>query len=198
MAERNGTFASTFIEKLQEASSDDRILHKLSLPICSASRAWHKRADSLRLFDLRQNGFHLFPAEGAHCLGLDVAQCADLEGESGHGRVIGCVEQQDDIVRAHRPERVGDLQAHFLGLGGGGGTSFNGVLNVADTLFGKLKKTDIHSHIFSPFLRVSPERLWQSLRVAKATCRQSESEVRGQRSVIAQLNASASNGSKVV
>src|SRR5260370_3360104 len=29
MAERNGTFASTFIEKLQQASSDDRILHKL-------------------------------------------------------------------------------------------------------------------------------------------------------------------------
>jgi hypothetical protein len=29
MAERNGTFASTFIKKLQQASSDDRILHKL-------------------------------------------------------------------------------------------------------------------------------------------------------------------------
>src|SRR5437899_454582 len=29
MAERNGTFASMFIEKLQQASSDDRILHKL-------------------------------------------------------------------------------------------------------------------------------------------------------------------------
>jgi len=29
LAERNGTFASTFIEKLQQASSDDRILHRL-------------------------------------------------------------------------------------------------------------------------------------------------------------------------
>jgi hypothetical protein len=29
LAERYGTFASTFIEKLQQASSDDRILHRL-------------------------------------------------------------------------------------------------------------------------------------------------------------------------
>src|SRR5439155_10116959 len=119
-------------------------------------------------------------------------------GESSHGRVIRCVEQQHDIVRAHRPERVGDLQAHFLGLGGRGGTSFNGVLDVADTLFGELKKTDIHSHIFSPLLRVSPERLWQSSGVCKSNVpavrvRGQRSEVRDQRSAIAQLNASASN-----
>ena len=36
------------------------------------------RADSVRLFDLRENRFHLFPAEGAHGLALDVAQRADL------------------------------------------------------------------------------------------------------------------------
>jgi hypothetical protein len=29
VSERNGTFASTFIKKLQQASSDDRILHQL-------------------------------------------------------------------------------------------------------------------------------------------------------------------------
>ena len=29
LAERKETFASTFIEKLQQASSDDRIFHKL-------------------------------------------------------------------------------------------------------------------------------------------------------------------------
>jgi hypothetical protein len=29
VTERNGTFGSTFIEKLQQASSNDRILHQL-------------------------------------------------------------------------------------------------------------------------------------------------------------------------
>jgi len=40
------------------------------------------------LFYLRQNAFHFFPAEGAHRLGLNVAQRTELEGKSSDALII--------------------------------------------------------------------------------------------------------------
>ena len=82
------------------------------------------------------------PAKGTHGLGLDVAHQSELGGESACGFVIGRFEQEDDVVSAHRPECLRDFCAHFLSLGRGGVRAFGRVLDVADALVGKLKKTD--------------------------------------------------------
>jgi hypothetical protein len=52
VAERNGTFASTFIEKLQQAPSDDRILHKLWQYACiprTNNSGWGKMESHLNV-----------------------------------------------------------------------------------------------------------------------------------------------------
>lgn len=48
--------------------------------------------DHATLFDLRENVFHLVPAEGAQRLTLDVAERADFKHERAHGFVIWRVE----------------------------------------------------------------------------------------------------------
>src|SRR5436309_4089731 len=58
------------------------------------------------------------------------------------------------VVRAQRPEFFNDLHAHFFGLGDRGFASFDGVLDVADALIGKLNKTDIPSHFVCSFREV--------------------------------------------
>src|SRR5207253_9352706 len=58
------------------------------------------------------------------------------------------------VVRSHRPEFLNELHALFLGLGEGGLASFDGVLDVADALIGKLNKTDIGGHSACSFREV--------------------------------------------
>src|SRR6266566_7489178 len=91
-----------------------------------------------RLLDFRQNGCHLFPAEGAHRVALDVAKRANFKHESAHGFVVGCIEHDYHVISAHRPEFFHDLHAHFLGFGHRGVAPFDGFLDVADALIGKL------------------------------------------------------------
>ena len=59
-------------------------------------------------------------------------------GESGHGSYSA----SDYAGRAHRPQFLNDLHAHFFGLGHRCLAAFDGVLDVADALIGKLNKTD--------------------------------------------------------
>src|SRR5206468_11774575 len=54
-----------------------------------------------------------------------------------------------------------------FGLGDGGGGALGRVLDVADALVGKLKKTDIHGHNFSPLVGFRSEKLWQIFRGCK-------------------------------
>src|SRR5437867_3547121 len=53
---------------------------------------------------------------------------------------------------ADRPVFLDDFHAQFLGFGHGGVAAFDGVLDVADALIGKLNKTDIPSHNYSLLL----------------------------------------------
>jgi len=46
-------------------------------------------------FDLRQNLFHLVPAESTQGMALDVTERADLKHERAHGLVIRCIEDHD-------------------------------------------------------------------------------------------------------
>src|SRR5207247_8845571 len=97
------------------------------------------------LFDLRENALHLLTAEGAHSVTLDVAHCADPKHKSAHGLVIGCVDHNHHVVRAHGPEFLDDLHPHLLGLGDRGLAALDGSLDVSDALFGKLNKTELPS-----------------------------------------------------
>jgi len=45
-----------------------------------------------KLFDLRENAFHLFPAEGPQRMMFDIAQCADFKHERAHRFVIWRLE----------------------------------------------------------------------------------------------------------
>src|SRR5206468_9201282 len=60
--------------------------------------------------------------------------------------VVRRIEHNYHIVRAHCPEFLDDLHAHFLGLCYRRIPAFDRVLNVADTLFGKLNETNIPTH----------------------------------------------------
>ena len=53
--ERNGTFASTFIKKLQKTSSDDRIFHKLWQYVLNPAHHRHGCLSVTEFMKLRQN-----------------------------------------------------------------------------------------------------------------------------------------------
>src|SRR6184192_2450094 len=82
--------------------------------------------------------------------------------------VIGRIEHNYHVVSAHRPEFLDDLHAHFLGHAYRGVAAFDGILNVANALLGKLNKANIHCHKSFLSFEVSVERLWRSPPVCKS------------------------------
>src|SRR4030095_10455653 len=81
-------------------------------------------------------------------MALDVAELADLKHERAHGLVIRRVEDDDSVVRAHRPEFLYDLHPHFLGLRHRSIAAFDRILDITDALVSKLNQTNISSHDF--------------------------------------------------
>src|SRR6266508_2870549 len=112
-----------------------------------------------RLFHLRQDLFHFLPTEGAQGLPPDVAERADFKYERAHRFVIRRLEQDDNIVSAHRPEFLHDLHTHFLRLSYRSFAALNCVFNVANTLVCKLNQPDISSHKCYSFPVVGSNRL---------------------------------------
>src|SRR5437870_2357928 len=60
--------------------------------------------------------------------------------------VIRPLEEDDNVISAHRPEFFHDLHAHFLRLSYRSFAALNCVFNVANTLVCKLNQPDISSH----------------------------------------------------
>src|SRR6266516_5191091 len=50
-----------------------------------------------KLFDLRENAFHLLPAKGAQRLALDVAKRGDFKRKRAHRFVIWRLEENDSV-----------------------------------------------------------------------------------------------------
>src|SRR4029453_4149291 len=93
-------------------------------------------------------------------MALDVTEWADLKHERAHGLVVRCVEDDDSVVRAHRPEFLYDLHPHFLGLRYRRIAAFDRILDITDALVSKLNQSDISSHdFFLSFLPYSKLRL---------------------------------------
>src|SRR5438045_5401251 len=102
--------------------------------------------EAAKLFYFCQNRFHFLPLERSHGLGLDVAYRSQLDGKSTDRLVIGRVKYQNQIVRAHGPERVDDLDAHLFCRRGRGASAVKRKFNITGAQFGELKETNVVSH----------------------------------------------------
>src|SRR4029453_7833794 len=110
-------------------------------------RRWRNWDSEKRLFNLRQNLFHLVAAKRAQGLAFDVTERTYLKDERAHGLIIRRLHNDDPVVSAHCPVFLDDLHSHLLRLGDGGVATFYCVLDVANSLVFKLNQTDITSHI---------------------------------------------------
>src|SRR4029453_7443767 len=109
-------------------------------------RRWRNWDSEKRLFNLRQNLFHLVAAKRAQGLAFDVTERTYLKDERAHGLIIRRLHNDDPVVSAHCPVFLNNFHSHLLRLRHGGGAAFHCVLDVANPLVFKLNQTDITWH----------------------------------------------------